>query len=175
MRLSAVPLVAACIAACAPAAAAGDAAPVSRYTTLRDCRPVETVPDEGGYARSACPGLGGYGLERVEADGRDNLLVVTPQGRKESLRLPSRSAGGFSSLGDTVEWRGTLAGGGFRPQALILRHAVVEDALHPERRTSYLWAVSLAGVPCPVGRIPPGEGQNEKAREMADGGEAGCL
>jgi hypothetical protein len=145
-----------------------------RYTQLSDCKEVKSARDEGGYVRSTCPGVGGYRLERIEADGRENLIVVTPQGKKHNLGLPSHSGGGFTSLGDTIEWRGRLDGKVLRPTAMIIRYKVVEDANRPDRPASYLLGVSLVKMPCVAAKVAPGRNQNERARAVVDG-RPSCL
>ena len=61
-----------------PAATTASSAPgrVSRYTSLSDCRVMRSAPDEAGFSESSCPGLGDYRLKLVEADGRQNLMLV---------------------------------------------------------------------------------------------------
>lgn len=158
-----------------PTAAA--AAPrVSQYTRTDKCRTIELNEDEGGWSVQLCPGLAGYRLRVTEGDLRQNVVVLLPRGGERSLALSEATqTGGFSSLGPTVEWRGTGTGRSFRPDALILRYSVVEDAEHPERPTSYLLTVSLADRrPCVTAKVAPGPGQNERARRIADG-PAACL
>jgi len=147
----------------------GVASRQSAYTSLEDCTVVETAAEEAGYSRSECPGLGGYRLEYVVADARDNLVVVAPDGREESLRLPSLMGGAFSTIGMTIEWRGVIEAGSLRPDALIVRYDAFQDPERPERPTSYLLVIALEGTPCLAARIPPAEGQNEAARIAADG------
>lgn len=156
--------------------AAAAAPRVSQYTRTDKCRTIELNEDEGGWSVQLCPGLAGYRLRVTEGDLRQNVVVLLPRGGERSLALSEATrSGGFSSLGPTVEWRGTGAGRAFRPDALILRYSVVEDAEHPERPTSYLLAVSLANRrPCVTAKVPPGPGQNERARRIADG-PAACL
>lgn len=146
---------------------------MSRYTSLSDCRVVRSAPDEAGFVESTCPGMGGYRLKLVEADGRQNLMLVSG-GQEHSLALPSISGGGFSEIGRRVEWRGREADGAFRPDAMILRYDVVENFEQPGRPTSYLLPVSLERTPCLTGKIRPGAGQNDRARAAADG-TAKCL
>jgi hypothetical protein len=159
----------------APLAAAGDAgaqpgaARQSAYTSLDDCTVVETAREEAGYSRSACPGLGGYALDYVVADARDNLVVIAPGREGQSLGLPSLMGGAFSTIGRTIEWRGRMADGTLRPDALIVRYEAFEDPGRPERPTSYLLVVSLEGTPCLAAKIPPMASQNEAARGAADG------
>lgn len=157
-----------------PAAAPSEAPAVdgraSRYTSLKDCRVTESEPDEAGYSRSECPGLGGYGLVVIDADARQNLLIQVPGGGEAvSLRLPERTGGGFSRLGDQAEWRGATGDGPFRPDALIVRYGVMENGdAAPE--TSYLLTISLGqGGPCLAGKTAPGPDQNAAARAVADG------
>ncbi|GHD20028.1 hypothetical protein ACFOEZ_12380 [Tianweitania populi] len=149
-------------------AAFAEPARESRYTNLKECRLVESQEDEGGYSLSSCAGHGGYKLDVVDADARENIFVITPKGQKQSLQLPSRMGGGFSSLGDTIEWRGRVEGGTLHPTAMIARYRV-EDPSGPGRPTSYLLVISLPGKPCLAAEIAPGPNQNERARAAADG------
>lgn len=141
----------------------------SQYTSLEHCRVLSAKPDEAGYRRLECGGLGGYRLHLIEADGRDNLVVISPDAAQHSLRLPSTAGGGaFTDLGATVEWRGRTAGGQLRPDALIVRYNVSDNPDQPDRPTSYLLTIRLLGMPCLVGRVEPGPGQNRRAQAIAD-------
>lgn len=144
----------------------------SRYSRLDQCRLLRrSAPGEGDFSDHACPGVAGYGIRLSEDDLRQNLWVVPPGGAEHSLKLSEVThSGGFSRLGETIEWRGAEDGGAFRPDALILRYLVVESADTPEKETSYLLTVSLAGdMPCVTGKLAPGPVQNERARHVADG------
>lgn len=141
----------------------------SVYTSLADCDEVLWVLEETGYSGTACPGVGGYSLQLVDADARHNLIVVTPDGDEHSLRLPSLMGGAFSTVRDTIEWRGVSEDGIFAPDAMIVRYDAFENPSEPDRPTSYLLAISLAETPCLAARIPPAEAQNESARAAADG------
>lgn len=142
-----------------------------RYTRLDKCRVIESTTAEGGWYSAECPGPAGYALRHTEGDLRQNIVVVPPQGEETSLALSEATRrGGFSRLGETVEWRGTGEGEGFRPDALILRFFVIEDPEQPRQETSYLLPVSLGSdKPCVAAMVPPGAGQNERARRIADG------
>lgn len=157
--------------------AQADAAPqrTSQYTRTDKCRTVERNEEEGGWSVQACPGLAGYRLRVTEGDLRQNVVVELPRsggrsGGERSLALAEATgSGGFSSIGASVEWRGTGTGRAFHPDALILRYIVVEDAERPERPTSYLVTVSLAHRrPCVTAKVPPGPAQNQRARAIAD-------
>ncbi|MCC2977249.1 hypothetical protein LK533_11265 [Sphingomonas sp. PL-96] len=150
-----------------PSATAAPPARVSRYTSLQSCQTIELVPEEG-YSRVACPGLADYRLEVVDGDAREEMMLLR-NGKQHRLGLVAASSGGFSKLGDRIEWRGREENGAFRPDAIVLRYAVVEDPNEPTRPTSYLVPVSLLPTPCISDRIPPGPGQNERARAIADG------
>ena len=157
-----------------PAASAAPApGRIFTYTGLEHCPVLESNPDEAGYSLSECQGEGGYKLQITESDLRQTVTVIAPGGVKTELDLGSVTGGGFSHLGPKAEWRGALKGGAFAPDALILRHAVVTDP-EGERSVSYLVAVRLAPVPCPIARIEPGPEQNERARAAADAGGT-CL
>ena len=149
---------------------ASSAAPrqrVSKYTTLKTCRVVEANPEEAAYRKLSCDGLGGFALRVIDADDRQNLFVVAPDGTSTSLRLSEIGGGGFSRLGDTIEWRGRMQEGRFRPDAMVLRYFVVEA--EGEGETSVLLPVSLAsGSPCVTARVAPGPGQSDRARALVD-------
>ena len=168
-------------AGAAPVAAAGPPAPAApattsadadsgaaRYTSLEatDCRVLQ-VDGETGDSTAACGGVGGYRLQVLDADARMSVDVVTPQGRRHPLGLPSLvGGGGFSSLGPRAEWR--LGPDGSTPQALIVRY-LVQESEQAQRNTSYLVVARLAGGEvCAVGRVAPGPDQNERARRLAD-------
>ncbi|EGF92902.1 hypothetical protein ABI_13400 [Asticcacaulis biprosthecium C19] len=138
---------------------------MSRYTSLTDCKVTLAKPDEAGYRASDCPGLDGFGLQKIEADGRENLAIQPPGSLSQNLKLPAYSGGGFSALGEQAEWRGKP---GTPPDALIVRYKVAERADAPEQWTSYVMVASLKDTPCVVARIAPGPQQNEEARRVAD-------
>jgi hypothetical protein len=142
----------------------------SQYTRTDKCRQIELNEDEGGWSVQRCPGLAGYRLRLTEGDLRQNVVVELPRGGERSLDLAEATgSGGFSSIGASVEWRGSGTGRAFRPDALILRYSVVEDQERPERPTSYLLTVSLANRrPCVSAKVRPGPGQNERARAIVD-------
>jgi hypothetical protein len=156
-----------------PAALAAVAGREFKYTSLKDCPLLKANPDEAGYFESECPGEGGYKLRVIESDLRQAVTVISPGGTSAALDLSALTGGGFSKLGDTVEWRGMARRGGFTPDALILRHAVATD---PEGGPDISWlvAVKLASTPCAVATIKPGPAQNENARSAADAG-GDCL
>lgn len=143
---------------------------LSRYSRLDNCTVIkQSPPGNGDYKVMACPGLAGYRLQLAEGDLRHNLYVLPPGGGEQSLELSAKAGrGGFSRLGEDVEWRGEMQDGDFRPDALILRYFVV-DGPDPEKETAYLLTVSLAGDrPCLTGKLTPGRDQNEQARRTAD-------
>ena len=158
----------------APAAVADAEPPRFRYTRLTGCTLIRSAPEEAGFFEHECEGEGGYRLRHVESDLRENVIVLAPGGGEHSLELSALSRGAFNTLGDTVEWRGDSAAKGFVPTALILRHSAVEDPDPKVPEVSYLVVARLRPSPCVVARVPPGPGQNDRARELADAGGA-CL
>lgn len=180
-RIALIPLTLT-LAACTPPAADTPAMPsasassaaesasadsrLSQYTSLTDCRVTKSNPDEAGYRVSECPGVAGFGVQKIESDGRANLTIQPPNGQPQSLKLGEHGSGGFSDLGENAEWRGDP---GAAPDAMIVRYKVIEDGATPERWTSYLLVVSLKGTPCVTARIAPGPQQNDHARTAADG------
>ena len=147
--------------------------PVSHYTSLKDCK-VEELREDEDWSVSRCAGPGGYGLIVDYGDARDDLRLVRPGGKPIELGLLQLNGGGFNSLGDAVEWRGTGAGAAFKPTALIVRNNAVESPERPEQPTGFLVVIDLAQA-CVVAQIRPSAGHNEAARRIADGPKQPCL
>lgn len=169
-------------ASAAPSAEASDATaattpapkgPVSRYTSLKDCKLVEAREDED-WSRSRCKGAGGVDLMVEYADARDDLQVLRADQPGVTLGLPYVAGGGFNTLGDTVEWRGTGEGAQFAPRMLIVRNSSVQNPERPEHSAAFLDVIDLAQG-CAVAHVKPGPGQNEAARAAADGPALKCL
>ena len=154
-------------------AVAATAGAVSQYTRLKDCKLIESGKDED-WSDSSCQGPGGYGLILAYGDARDDLRVVRPGQKPVELGLPYVAGGGFNTLGETVEWRGTGQGAAFRPTMLIVRNSSVQDPERPERATALLTVIDLARA-CVIAQVKPGAGQNEQARALADGPQQPCL
>lgn len=142
------------------------------YTSLAECKVVREEREEMPFVETLCPGPAGWALRVTDSDARQNLIVVPPDGRDASLELSRIGGGGFSSLGETAEWRGPT-GSDFKPNALIVRYRVAENP-PPEPETAYLLVVDLAPRPCVVARVAPGPAQNDIARARADDPGA-CL
>lgn len=140
----------------------------SVYTPLgeKQCRPIKSAEagDDGYEAR--CRGTAGYTLLLSEGDLRQNITVITPQGKQHSLDLWTVVSGGFSSLGPKAEWRIDKASA---PVALILRYNASEDPDKPDKRTSYLAVTKITPKEiCVTDKISPGPTANEDARRAAD-------
>lgn len=180
------------LAACSPQPA-GDAAPANemataapaseatpravrgrafRYTPLTGCQLVREEREEMPYTETLCAGPAGWALRIADSDARQTLAVVAPGGEETRIDLSRVSGGAFNSFGQTAEWRGP-AGEPFAPDSLIVRFNVAEEP-HPAPETAYLLAIRLAPTPCLIAKVPPGPGQNDAAREAADG-ERDCL
>lgn len=137
----------------------------SIYTSTRAeaCRTIESNPDEGGSYEGECRGVGGYKLRLMEGDLRQALDVITP-GKKRFELIKWGMFGGFSVVGDKVEWRMKRG----VPVALISRYSVA-DSDDSTKSKSYL-IVSKIGAKssCVTDIVDPMTKQNEKARELAD-------
>lgn len=132
-------------------------------TTTKACRTISSNPNEAGSYEGECPGVGGYKLRLLEGDIRQTLNVVTPGKKKFELNFWS-FYGGFSAVGEKVEWR---TKGGV-PVALIARFNVA-DAEDSTKNTSYLMVAKISkSSSCVTDVVLPGANQNEKARELAD-------
>jgi hypothetical protein len=141
---------------------------VFRYTSLADCTLIRSAPEEAGFFEHECPGEGGYRLRKTESDLRENIVLLVPGGGEYNLGLPALANGAFSSVGDSVEWRGETDRGSFAPHALIVRQSVMEDPDPAVPEVSYLVVTKLGARPCVVARIQPGPDQNERARRAVD-------
>ena len=144
---------------------------VSQFTRdgLKPCRIIDKNEAEGPYYRHLCPGVGGYKYEVVESDLRQTMVIVAPGGARSELGLNRIGGGGFSVLGPVMDWRGPA---GAPPQALVVRYNVQQGEAGSDK--SFLVVVRLNPTACIIGSVPPGPGQNERAREIADGA-GDCL
>jgi hypothetical protein len=151
----------------------------SVYTPLgdKDCRKIKSAEagDDGYEGR--CRGTAGYSLLLSEGDLRQNITVITPQGKQHSLDLWSVVSGGFSSLGPKAEWRVASQNRKLVPVALILRYNASEDPESPNKLTSYLAVAKITPSEiCVTDKISPGPTANEDARRAADAASAkACL
>ena len=143
----------------------------STYTKLDDahCGPENVIEETGDWDRR-CKGAAGQEFEWASGDLREELLLI--RGAKSiNLDIPVKVAGGaFNSLGPTLEWRGPEGGA---PDVLIVR-VQVADA-EGKNDSGRLAVVRLGDAPCIVAVVPPGAGQNERARALADGKLPDCL
>ena len=144
----------------------------SVYTNLDgpQCKTLKQDSSGAGSYEGQCPGVAGYKLLVQEGDLRQNIVVVTPAGKKQSLELWSVVGSSFSSLGNKAEWRLKRAGAKASPIGFIVRYHVAnpEDST---KGTSWLAVVRIsndAAQICVTDVIPPGADQNVKAREAAD-------
>jgi len=141
----------------------------SVYTNLtgRQCKTLKSTSAEGGSYEGQCPGVAGYKLLVQEGDLRQNIVVITPSGKKQSLELWNVVGSSFSSLGEKAEWR--MKGGS--PAALIVRYNVANPEDSTKKGTSWLAVVRISSDAtqiCVTESIAPGADQNLKARAAAD-------
>ena len=144
----------------------------SVYTDLDGpkCKTLKSDSSGAGSFEGRCPGVAGYKLLVQEGDLRQNIVVVTPTGSKQSLELWNVVGSSFSSLGKKAEWRMKGTGTKATPVGLIVRYHVAnpEDST---RGTSWLAVVRISGDAsqiCVTDSIAPGADQNVKARQAAD-------
>jgi hypothetical protein len=155
------------------AAAAAAQSNTSIYTNLtgRQCKTLKSTSAEGGSYEGQCPGVAGYKLLVQEGDLRQNIVVITPSGKKQSLELWNVVGSSFSSLGEKAEWRLQGAGAKTSPVALIVRYNVANPEDSTKKGTSWLAVVRIgsdASQICVTESIAPGADQNAKARAAAD-------
>jgi hypothetical protein len=154
------------------AAATAAQSNTSVYTNLDGppCKTLKSDSSGAGSYEGQCPGVAGYRLLVQEGDLRQNIVVVTPTGKKQSLELWNVVGSSFSSLGKKAEWRMNGAGKKANPVALIVRYNVAnpEDST---KGTSWLAIVKISSDAtqiCVTDSIAPGADQNVKARDAAD-------
>lgn len=155
------------------AAPKASAATVSRYTSFKSCTLVEEGDGED-WSVSRCEGMGGFDLQIDYGDARDDLVLLRGGRKPAKLGLIALGTGGFNTLADTAEWRGTEGPAGFKPARLIVRNNVSEDPVNAEKVTSILMVIDLEQA-CVIAQVRPKAGQNEAARSIADGPPRPCL
>ena len=137
----------------------------SVYTSTKTnaCRTIESNPNEGGSYVGECAGVGGYKVQFLEGDIRQTLNIITPSRKKFELDFWG-FYGGFSTIGEKIEWR-TKAG---VPVALIARFNVA-NAEDSSKSFSYLMVSKIGKISsCVTDVVEPGAKQNEEARKLAD-------
>jgi hypothetical protein len=143
---------------------AGVAQNKSVYTsTSAGCRTISSNAEEAGSYEGECAGVGGYKVRLLEGDIRQTLNIITPAKKKFELNFWG-FYGGFSSIGEKIEWR-TKAG---VPVALIARFNVA-TADDSTKSTSYLMISKIGKTQsCVTDILLPQANQNVEARKLAD-------
>jgi hypothetical protein len=147
----------------------------SQFTSIdpAKCKLLEENIEEGGWSRRLCDGQAGYKLELTDSDLRQDIIVIPAKGQRSELGLTDIVANGaFNALGKIAEWRGPDPSS---PDALIVRLGVAADPEGRKPDVSNLIVARLKPSACIVGVVPPGAGQNERARAIADGKLPECL
>ncbi|MFN2579080.1 MAG: hypothetical protein ABR607_15500 [Pyrinomonadaceae bacterium] len=165
-----------CVLMCAAFASAQSNQSVYTSLSTKACRTIRSTTKEGGSYVGVCGGVAGYRLQIEEGDLRQNIQVVSPNGRKHSLEMWNIVGSGFSLLGQKAEWRIKHQNGKTVPVALILRYNVA-DSDDSSKSTSYL-AIAKITPPktCITDKIAPRPDANVAARVAADNsGTKACL
>ena len=137
------------------------------------CRVIEENKEEGPYWRRRCSAPANWRVEWSESDLRQGLTLISSDGRETDLRLSDLVAkGAFNSLGEMIEWRGDNP---TEPEALIVRMNVANGVEPQLPDISRLAVVRLTGTPCLIAVVEPGENQNHRARDIADGPARPCV
>ena len=137
----------------------------SVYTSTKTnaCRTISSDSRFDGSYEGECTGVGGYKVRVLEGDIRQTINIITPAKKKFELNFWGYY-GGFSSIGEKIEWR---TKGGV-PVALIARFNVA-GAEDSSKSTSYLMISKISKTSsCVVDVILPSPKQNEEARISAD-------
>ena len=150
----------------------------SIYTEISSnrCKTIE-VDQETSFSVQKCAGVAGYSLLVQDADARESVTVLTPDGQKHSLKYPQVITTAFSTLEKKAEWRVERREGKVLPIALIVRVYANENPNSPNQRTSYLAVAKITPEKiCVTKRVKGGVKANEEARRAADASaEKPCL
>ena len=137
----------------------------SVYTSTKTnaCRTIESTSESAGSYIGECAGVGGYKVQLLEGDIRQTLNIITPSRKKFELNFWN-FYGGFSSIGEKIEWRTRSA----VPVALIARFNVAGTD-ETQKSKSYLMVSKIgAKMSCVTDVVEASPNQNVKARELAD-------
>jgi hypothetical protein len=142
----------------------------SIYTDLSPgrCKTIKVEQDGGGSVQK-CAGVSGYSLLVEDADVRQSITVVAPDGKRHPLNYWQVITTAFSTVGDKAEWRVKREGGEARPIALIVRVRAQENPDQLEQVTSYLAVAKITAEKiCVTDRVKGAATANEEARRAAD-------
>lgn len=158
------------LAAVCGSAQADAGKPESVYTELAAAHCTTVAQATGNdVSLQRCPGVAGHVLTVEDADGRQSVSVVGPDGKSRPLGLERTVTTGFFTLGAKAEWRIRRSAGKTEAQALIIRVIANEDPEAPARKTHYLAVAKITpDSVCVTDRIAAGANMNEKARQAAD-------
>src|SRR5437899_1710340 len=143
--------------------AAGQNKSIYTNTKTNACLKISSNPNEAGSYEGECNGVGGYKVRLLEGDIRQTINIITPSRKKFELDFWG-FYGGFSSIGEKIEWR-TKAG---VPVALISRFNVAGSD-DTQKSKSYLMVSKIGPrMSCVTDVVEAGPDQNVKARALAD-------
>lgn len=143
----------------------------SVYTSLKTdgCKTLESEDTGTGWYRGECPGIGGYKLHVTEGDIRQSIDIIAPNKNKYELDFIGHVSGGFSTVGERVEWRVTGTGKKQMPIALIVRFNASENPEDSSKITSYLVVSKITkNQICITDIVKADAKQNEEAQKLAD-------
>jgi hypothetical protein len=142
----------------------------SIYTDLSPsrCKTIKVDKEIGGSVQK-CAGVAGYSLLVEDADARQSITVLTPDGKRHPLDYWRVITTAFSTVRDKAEWRVEQVGGKAQPIALIVRVSANENPDSPQKKTSYLAVAKITPEKiCVTARVKGGATANEEARRAAD-------
>lgn len=142
----------------------------SIYTDISPnrCKTIE-FDQETRDSVQKCAAVAGYSLLVQNADGRQSVTVLTPDGQKHHLKHGQVISAGFYTLGKKAEWRVERREGKVLPIALIVRVYDYDNLNSLTQRTSYLGVAKIAGDDiCVTKMVKSGAKANQEARRAAD-------
>lgn len=127
----------------------------------RSCKEMETgAADEGQDAL----------FKRCTGEGKASVWILYQEGTRMSVGFgsaPHVAAEGLdpNRSGDwPVEWGGTLHGGAFVPEVVIVRFRKLEEV----KTTLFVFRIVDQRTSCLVAEVPAGPAQNDKAKAIAN-------
>jgi hypothetical protein len=167
-----------------PAAAPAAAETPATAGTLRSvvtsiaegrCTTVRVDPETSGSTQE-CPGTAGYEVLVLDDDARMSITLRSADGAEHPLNLWGTITSGFSSLGDSLEWRVRGAGEGAAPTALVVEVRANESSEDPERVTIYRAVAKVSpGGSCVTDKLDAAATRDEVLRAADAAPGKACL
>jgi hypothetical protein len=122
------------------------------------------APDE---SIQRCPGISGYTIIVIDADGRMSLTVVAPDNRKYPLNFGEVVTRKFSRLGQRARWFFPRMGRRTAPTALSVK-LYENDGMTPNETEINVVTRIRNGDTCVVGRVSATESSTSAVEQLVE-------